>query len=42
MDYAKSPIVKPESEQIASGRTPVRRMRDVDVRNPLFDCKLVI
>lgn len=39
VDYAKNPIVKPESEQIASGRTPVRKMRDVDVRNPLFDLR---
>lgn len=39
VDYAKSAISKPESEKIAAGRTPVRRMRDVDVRNPSLEMR---
>ncbi|XP_057298598.1 probable splicing factor, arginine/serine-rich 7 isoform X5 [Hydractinia symbiolongicarpus] len=34
--HAKSPVVKPESERIATGRSTIRTMRDV-VKRPTFD-----
>ncbi|XP_057289748.1 splicing regulatory glutamine/lysine-rich protein 1-like isoform X2 [Hydractinia symbiolongicarpus] len=34
--HAKSPVVKPETERIATGRSTIRTMRDV-VKRPTFD-----